>query len=352
MWSHNIVVDNLQPSMLYVVPHAKERTIREPHRASPRNARHAHLADPSVGSATRPRHWPGHSHKTFGLPPRRDGFSLSSAASPRRTGLDPRGMEAFRQQPKGEVLPSDRNGQEAALTGTIAMEANGAGDRESDEARVRNRPMLFWRRKQRERDLDDEIRSHLRLEIEQRIERGESPEEARANAHRDFGNVGMVKEITRDMWRMAILDRLLQDLRHMVRYTWNTFRKQPASSTVTVLTLALVLAAITIVFGGMRALMFGNRPGAGNPQELVDFVNLADGNQPSEHLAYPIYAAYRDRTAVFSGIAAYTSFQMLRLRFGSSIQGVRMAGVTGNYFDVMGVKPSRGRALTLTDDTE
>jgi hypothetical protein len=70
----------------------------------------------------------------------------------------------------------------------------------------------IWRR-QRETELDAEIRSHLDSAIRDRIERGESPDEARANALREFGNMGLVKEVTREIWGWATLERLGQDLR-------------------------------------------------------------------------------------------------------------------------------------------
>jgi hypothetical protein len=58
----------------------------------------------------------------------------------------------------------------------------------------------WFRRRQREEELDAEIRNHLNEAIRDRIARGEAPDEARANALREFGNVGLVKEVTREMW--------------------------------------------------------------------------------------------------------------------------------------------------------
>ena len=58
--------------------------------------------------------------------------------------------------------------------------------------------MIFGRR--RERELDDEIRAHLRLAQQDRIRQGESPEDAAVSARREFGNVTRVKENTRDVW--------------------------------------------------------------------------------------------------------------------------------------------------------
>ncbi|MGH9833968.1 MAG: permease prefix domain 1-containing protein [Blastocatellia bacterium] len=66
----------------------------------------------------------------------------------------------------------------------------------------------WFRRQQRDAELNAEIRSHLDEAVRDRIERGESPEQARHNALREFGNVGLVKEVTREMWGWARLERL------------------------------------------------------------------------------------------------------------------------------------------------
>jgi hypothetical protein len=85
--------------------------------------------------------------------------------------------------------------------------------------------MQFWRQRKDE-DLDAEIRHHLDEAIRDRIERGEAPDVARANALREFGNVGLVKEVTREMWGWAALERLGQDLRFGLRM----WRKHPGFS--------------------------------------------------------------------------------------------------------------------------
>src|SRR5262245_25747644 len=80
----------------------------------------------------------------------------------------------------------------------------------------------LFRRRQVEQDLEDEILSHLAIEAQQRVERGESPADAERNARKDFGNTALVKDITRDTWGRRWLDELFQDLRHAVR----SLRKQ------------------------------------------------------------------------------------------------------------------------------
>ncbi len=60
----------------------------------------------------------------------------------------------------------------------------------------------------RDRDLDDEIRAHLRMAAQDRVDRGESPADAERNARNEFGNDLLIRETTRDLWTWAALERL------------------------------------------------------------------------------------------------------------------------------------------------
>src|SRR5215207_2450443 len=90
-------------------------------------------------------------------------------------------------------------------------------------------------RRRAEAELDEEIRAHLEFEIEQNVEAGMSPEQARAAALRAFGNVALAKEDSRTMWGFRSLEMLWQDFRFGLRM----LVKNAAFTTVAVLTLAL-----------------------------------------------------------------------------------------------------------------
>ncbi|MGH9854848.1 MAG: permease prefix domain 1-containing protein, partial [Blastocatellia bacterium] len=64
----------------------------------------------------------------------------------------------------------------------------------------------LWRRQRRDEELEEEIRTHLDLAMRDRIERGESAEDAELAARREFGNVGLIKETTRGMWGFGALE--------------------------------------------------------------------------------------------------------------------------------------------------
>ena len=75
----------------------------------------------------------------------------------------------------------------------------------------------LFRRRGREEELDEEIQSHLRMAARERMERGETAEGAGVSATREFGNVTLIKEVTREMWGGAFWETFWQDIRYGAR---------------------------------------------------------------------------------------------------------------------------------------
>jgi predicted permease len=203
----------------------------------------------------------------------------------------------------------------------------------------------FWRRKRRETDLDDEIAYDLALDAEERVRSGATPQEAALAARRDFGNVGLLKEGIREMWGWTSLERLGRD----IRYGWRSLRKSPLFATMAVLSLALGIGANASIFSVINAILFRPLPAVERGSELVALNESLGGNNPLPLFSYPNYRDFRDRNSVLTGLAG---IGFVPASVGQKGSCQRMFGytVTGNYFELLGVKPLSGRLLQPEDD--
>src|SRR2546430_13624937 len=215
---------------------------------------------------------------------------------------------------------------------------------------------LFGKRRQ-EKELEEEVRSHLEMAARERAERGEKEEEAEHAARREFGNVGLVKEATRDTWGW----RWLRDLADDVRYGMRTLRKSPGFTAVVVLTLALGIGANTAIFTLIDAVMLKALP-VPSPEQLY---RLGDNNNCCVMVgtqnggsfvlySYPLYEHLRDQTPEFSELAAFASYVSdlsVRRETDAAAQPYRGEFVSGNYFAMLGAGSFAGRLLMPADDT-
>ncbi|MGE5325764.1 MAG: ABC transporter permease, partial [Deltaproteobacteria bacterium] len=196
------------------------------------------------------------------------------------------------------------------------------------------------RRPKVEQALDDELRSSVELLTEDNIKQGLSRSEARRQALIELGGVEQVKEEV----RAVRVGRLLEDLARDIRYALRALAKSPCFAAVAVLSLALGIGANALVFSVVNALVFRPLP-VDRPDQLVFVENKTYG--PSQ--SFPNYRDLRDRNRTFTGLVAY---RMSPMELETSTGANRIWGylATGNYFDLMGVKPALGRFFHQGDD--
>ncbi|HEV2248151.1 MAG TPA: ABC transporter permease, partial [Terriglobia bacterium] len=195
-------------------------------------------------------------------------------------------------------------------------------------------------RRRRERELDEELRAHLAMAIRERIEQGEDPAEAEANARREFGNVPLVKEVTRDQWGWRWLETFLQD----VHYGLRQLRRNPGFSLAAIAIAALGIAATCVVFSFAEAAIFGALPYK-NSSGLVE-VGMTDlKNYPGwSGVPVPVFLSWRDHAgSIGQFVAKGSRFNSKTLVGGAEPVQVFDNQVSQGTFRVLGARPLIGR---------
>ena len=191
-------------------------------------------------------------------------------------------------------------------------------------------------------DFQRELASHLELATQDHIRRGLPPGEARRQARLRLGGTTQLREDHRARRGLPWLATVFQD----VRYSWRVLRKSPGFAFTAVFTLALGIAANAVVFAALNALVL--RPlNVPRPESLYSIHRTTADDAANQ--SYPDYVDLRDRNRTFEDLAAYT-FQMVG--FDVDRNPTRAWGVTvsGNYFDVLGIQPHRGRLFHPSDE--
>ncbi len=184
-------------------------------------------------------------------------------------------------------------------------------------------------------DLSEEIQVHLEERIEELVAVGMSNKEATAAARREFGNLTLVQEDSREVWRRPSLEDFLSDIRFGAR----TLRKSLAFTAIAVLTLALGIGANTAIFSLVNGILLVSLPYP-KSEQLVSVTG-----------AYPQGAlvAMRERMHTMD-VAAYAEGHDFNLTGRG--EALRLTGtlVSAELFSILGAQPERGRVFDRGED--
>jgi predicted permease len=200
-----------------------------------------------------------------------------------------------------------------------------------------------FRRERLTRELDEELASH----IEEAMEHGRSPEQAR----RAFGGTLRHREASRDIKLLPWLESLLAD----VTFGWRQLAKHRAASAGAILSLALAAGAVMGVFRLVEAILLRPLPIA-SPERL-HFVEIAardrQGSPASwDDFSYPQFREYKTLLESDADLLLIGSSARQELTFGGDdqVEQFYRQYVSGNVFGIFGLQPTAGRLLTVDDD--
>jgi predicted permease len=207
-------------------------------------------------------------------------------------------------------------------------------------ARVRG----LLERKRLERELDEEVRFHLEMQVEDNLKAGMDSVEARFSALRSFGAIEPIKETYREQRTFALAETTRQD----VRYALRTLRKSPVFTVTSVAVLALAIGANTTMFSLLKAVLLQPLPYP-FPDQLVMLWTAHPGQRLEEgRSAYWNVEQWRQQSKSFADIAIFDPASVTLTAAGSA-QRVGVARISANFFAVLGVKPSRGRMFSAEE---
>ena len=194
-------------------------------------------------------------------------------------------------------------------------------------------------------DLTEELNSHLRMAIADRISRGESPEAARADTLREFGNLPLVADVTRERWGWLRFERLSQDLRYALR----TLARDRGFAIVAVLILALGIGANIVVFSVVNTLLLSPLPFPQSNQ--LAYFNGNYGALGLSDTTYTAdwYEAYKRNNKSFQNVSGFFPYFFVgetKLMNRGEPRPVDGAWVLGDFFQTLGILPYLGRQFS------
>ena len=219
--------------------------------------------------------------------------------------------------------------------------------------RIRRWFGVQFQKRKLDADMDEEMRAHVEMRTRENLAAGMGPREAHYAALRQFGWVESIKESCREE-RGSFVARHLTVVSQDLRFACRQLLKNPGFTSVTVLSLTLGIAANTTIFSFVNALLF-RPPPVEKPGELWQIYRWEPqaGSKLKRHKSWsrPEIAQLREQNQSFAAFGAFDPEPALltcdRDGLGESVQG---QFVTGNFFDLCGVRPAWGRAFLPTED--
>ncbi len=200
------------------------------------------------------------------------------------------------------------------------------------------------RARQNDRDIDDEISSHLAEATEEYVRQGLSLEEARQAARRSFGGVTQAKEVYRQERSFMWLEDLWRDLRQGLR----TLRKSPGFTVAAAATLALAIGANTAMFSVLNAVLLRPLPYRAPEQLAMLWTEDPTQNLREGRSTLRSVEQWRSQSQSFADMATFDSVSMT-LTGADGAEQIVGASVSPTLLPLLGIQPALGRSFSTAE---
>ncbi|HET6218132.1 MAG TPA: ABC transporter permease [Acidobacteriaceae bacterium] len=195
------------------------------------------------------------------------------------------------------------------------------------------------KRDQMDREIDEELHSHLEMRTEDNMAEGMTPDRALRAARLRFGNPVAMKERVHAVHAALAIESVLADIRYAIR----GFLKKPGFAAMAILSLALGIGVNTAIFSLVDSILLKPLP-VPNPEQITTLVNRDSNGPLGQYFSWPEIEAIRSQSGrSFSSVFGY-SLSLDGLAVPSQQpQRVFASYVSGNFFSGLGLKPAVGR---------
>jgi hypothetical protein len=213
------------------------------------------------------------------------------------------------------------------------------------------RATRVFRESKLDRELADEQQFHIQARIEELIGRGLLPDEAMRTVQRQFGNRLQLRERSRDARLVPWLESVVNDIRFGLRM----LRKNPAVTLAAVASLALAIGSATAAFSLIEALVLRPLP-VKDPARLVYVSYPSQSPDPvqrqedADSFSYPLFRQMRDAARPRADLFAVGYQGEQTAVFDGAVEKITPQWISGNSFEILGIRPALGRLLSANDD--
>jgi len=203
----------------------------------------------------------------------------------------------------------------------------------------------FFRRKQVDLELKDELRDHIEQQIKENLAAGMSPEDARYSALRALGGMTQIEQQCRDAHGGSVIEDLVQDL----RYGFRQLGRSPGFSSLAILCLTLGIGANTAVFSWIEGILFRPYPAVAHQERLLAVGGTARGESGGTGISWPDFLDLQ-RSCTLCDAFFVSKITGSTLNIGERAEIATGSIVSANYFDAIGVHPALGRGFAPGED--